>query len=469
MIELNLEHQIMFKNTRSRILKPNVIIIGAGVAGLSVARELYKKGMRPIILEARDRIGGRVHTTTQWGAATDLGASWIHKTQRNPLKTIARKNNLLTYSTVYSSSYPFAKFNSSTVYDPNGKQIPKNKIKEALKQIQDFSNYLKAHLLLHDENYSAADALEEYAKKYPLSTESRNLLRFISAEIGEYETGANLSNISIKTAQQIDPITTGSDDIFVYGYSQLLAQLAKQIPILLNQNVIKISYNSKCVNVFTSKHQYTAPYIVVTVPIGVLKSEKMKFEPPLPKEKINAIKRMGVGVFNKIYLLFDKPFWEINSEWLVLMPRKNFPDESYEILNFYKLTKQPILLVFTSGSFSSKLEKLSDEQILNHIMQRLKTVYGENVSYPSSFLITRWGTDPFSLGSFSYPRVGVTVRDYKLLAQQVESKIFFAGEATSWTDPSTVAGAYISGVKAAREIVALNNRSKLIRISKPNR
>lgn len=454
----------MFKMISNRILKPNVIIIGAGVAGLSAARELYKKGLQPIILEARDRIGGRVYTTTLWGAATELGASWIHKTERNPLKTIARKNNLLTHSTVYSSSHPFAKFNSSTFYDQKGKQIPKDKIKEALKQVQDFSNYLKAQLLLHDEHYSAADALEDYAKKHPLSAESRHLLRFISAEIGEYETGANLSNISIKTAQQIDPITTGGDDIFVYGYSQLLAHIAQHIPILLHQNVIKISYDSKNVTVFTPTHQYTASYVVITVPLGVLKSNKLKFEPPLPEKKINAIKRMGVGIFNKIYLLFDKPFWEINSEWLVFMPRKNFPDEAYEILNFYKLTKQPILLAFTSGSFSSKLEKLSDEQIINHIMHTLKTVYGKHISSLSSFLITRWGTDPFSLGSFSYPRVGVTVLDYKQLAKQVESKLFFAGEATSWTDPSTVTGAYISGVKAAREIIALNKKPKIIEV-----
>ena len=160
-----------------------------------------------------------------------------------------------------------------------------------------------------------------------------------------------------------------------------------------------------------------------------------------------------MGFLNKIYLFFDKTFWDQSIEWISMMPSKEKPKEHYEALNLYKFVKQPILLFFSAGSFSEKTESWTDKKIIDNVMHHLKLMYGNNIPSPSAYLITRWGKDPFAHGSYSYPGVGTTLDDYKTLAAPVANKLFFAGEATSSTDPSTVHGAYMSGIAAAELIL----------------
>lgn len=432
-----------------------VIIIGAGMSGLSAARELNKHGIKCIILEARDRVGGRVHTVKPWGIATDLGASWIHQINNNPLTTLVKKYKIPVVHTDYSHDNTFSMLKSATVFDADGKKMGDERFQTAITQIKHFKTYLDKHGASYSVHFSVTDSLAQYMKDNPMNQDSLDLLTHINGDAGEYENGASLSDTSFKVALDTHPTTSGSDVIFKNGYAQLLKQLTKNIPIVFNQVVTKIAYDPKGVTVSAGGKQYHAKYLISTLPLGVLKTNTIEFNPTLPQDKLAAIQRIGMGTYNKTYLLFDTVFWEKDTEWLVFLSKNNKQNEDFEIMNYYSQSKQPILLVFTTGAFASDLEKLSDQAIVERIMKTLKRTYGDNIPKPKSFLVTHWGTDPYSRGSFSYPRVGSSNKDYELLSKPVGDRVFFAGEATSTTDPSTVTGAYLSGIRAAKEIVEI--------------
>ncbi|EKD69822.1 MAG: hypothetical protein ACD_46C00722G0005 [uncultured bacterium] len=452
-------HSIYAANSSNS--KADVIIIGAGVAGLTAAQELKKQGFSPLILEARDRIGGRVYTVQPWGASTDLGASWIHKSNNNPLKSLVNKNNLQTQPTIYSTDSLAGIIQSADVYDANGKKINDIDITQDFFQIKKFKTYLDKNASSYNDQFSVADAIREYNKTHGMKTEILRLLQHIGTDLGSFESGIENTDISIKGVNEIEAESSagGHDVLFNYGYSQLIAQLTKNIPILLNQVVKQIDYDKNGVTVHTKNATYQAKYVVSTLSLGVLKAGTVNFNPALPAEKQTAIKQMGFGLYDKIYLLFDKIFWNNKHEWQIFLSDSANPDETLEVLNYNRFSKQPILLVFTAGNFAKQLEALPDEQVITKIMAILKKTYGSNSPNPTAYLITRWWNDPFSRGSYSYPRIGSSEMSYKILAKPIQNKVFFAGEATSWAEPSTVTGAYLSGLRVAKEIAQVAKKS----------
>jgi monoamine oxidase len=199
--------------------------------------------------------------------------------------------------------------------------------------------------------------------------------------------------------------------------------------------------------------------VVVTLPVGVLKAGRVKFDPVLPKEKLDAIDHRGMGLMNKAYLLFSEPFWDKNPEWLIFFPPKNAPHETFEAMNYYAKTNQPILLFFTDGSFAKELETKSDQEIIDRIMVTLKSAYGKDIPQPTAALITRWGLDPFAYGSYTYTSVKESPNDVEVLTAPLRNSVFFAGESTYPRESSVVQGAYFSGVKAAQNIVSIHAKA----------
>ncbi|MDR3491123.1 MAG: FAD-dependent oxidoreductase [Gammaproteobacteria bacterium] len=431
-----------------------VIIIGAGSAGLAAAQDLYQHGIKDVlIIEARNRIGGRVWTIHPWGAATDLGASWIHRTNNNPIAELAKKHGVETLPTIYSLGNPLNKFSSFDLYDNNGKKISSEEMKSTLKLISKFNADTSQNKLHLKENASFEDAVNIFTQQEHLQGKNLQLFNFIAKDMIESDAGGDMKQISYSTGNSLHSIMSGNDVLPQGGYIRLFSEFAKNMSISLNNPVTAIHYDSQGVTIVTKKGVYHSRYVVVTLPLGVLQAGTVKFLPELPKEKLAAIKHLRMGFFNKIYLFFDKPFWNLDIEWISMMPNQNNPKPHYEALNLYKFVRQPILLFFSAGSFSEETEGWSDKRILDDVMHHLKLIYGDNISTPSAYLITRWGKDPFAHGSYSYPGIGSSIKDYKNLAAPVANKLFFAGEATSSTDPGTVTGAYLSGLSAAELII----------------
>ena len=221
--------------------------------------------------------------------------------------------------------------------------------------------------------------------------------------------------------------------------------------IRLNQIVQSVEYGEAGVTVTTTQGIFEGDYAVITLPLGVLKSESVSFVPPLPVAKQAAIHNLGMSVLNKVYLHFPDVFWDTDAEWIGYLGERT--GEWASALNLYAYTERPVLLLFNAGEYGLAIEDMSDEQIVQKAMDMLRAVYGENIPDPDGVLITRWGKDPFALGSYSSIYLGATPEDREALAESVENVLFFAGEATSTEFAATVHGALLSGQRAAQEVM----------------
>lgn len=426
----------------------NTIIIGAGVSGLTAAKQLHQAHQDVLIIEAKDRLGGRVHTDYNWGFAIDLGATWIHGIEHNPLIPLLKQQTIVLNS--YNNSKSTDMLKDFALYNSEGKPVSDNSLKLFSSLAYEFIRYSKTQNIMH----SFAQNFTAFAQKKKLDAEQRALLHYALENIYTYEFADDLTQLSRNVYSAYESSTSSGKNAFIpAGYFQLFQQFSRHIPIHLHQIVQQIDYADDDVRVITQKDTYHAKRVIITVPLGVLKANKIIFHPSLPKEKSNAIAQLKMGNYEKLYLLFDKVFWDKNKEWIGMLPKNE--EEAFNIFNYYKYTKKPVLIVFTAGKLARDREKKG--HLKEWAMHHLRTIYGVNIPEPIKVKQSHWINDPFTLGSYSYLPINVDKNVVALLAKPVADKLYFAGEATSTTDPSTVHGAYLSGLRAAHEILTKNH------------
>jgi monoamine oxidase len=187
----------------------------------------------------------------------------------------------------------------------------------------------------------------------------------------------------------------------------------------------------------------------------VLKTGRVQFLPALPAAKRTAISKLGMGVLNKCVLRFNRAFWPGQYDWLGFIPGANAKGQWAEWISLLRPLGQPVLVGFNAADFGRQIEAWTDRQIVASAMLTLRQIYGSQIPDPVAYQITRWVSDPFSAGAYSYVPVGATSRTRDALAASVGGQLFFAGEATHRQYPATVHGAYLSGLRAAQEVIAL--------------
>ncbi len=438
------------KNTQTSI---DVIIIGAGISGIAAAVMLKNKGYRVLILEARSRIGGRIWTEKSLNTPLDLGASWIHGVTSNPIKQLADKFRLKTVPTNYDARQIYRANGTpltdddvtllSDRYDAVYTRILAVQKQRRSSNLSDISWQTALEQELINEKFTTAELTELY---YSLNTEL------------EHEYAADLSQISLFN-WDVEDAFKGDDHLISNGYGQIIEQLVQSAAlssdILTNQIVKSVDYSkTTSVKITTNQTTFEARTVLVTLPLGVLKTNTIKFTPSLPTTKQNSIKKLGFGVLNKTYLRFPEYFWEQDADSQLVNSISTIKGHFAEWLNLYYYTKQPILLGFNAGKHGKEIESMSDESIISEWMQTLRAIYGNDIPDPDGYLISRWNKDPYSLGSYSYVGVGASAKDYQELAKSVNNQLFFAGEATSFDHPATVHGAFLSGEREAKKIMA---------------
>jgi len=424
----------------------DVLVIGAGMSGIAAADFLDDKGLSVLILEARDRIGGRVWTM-YWDEAEkqiDLGASWIHGTTNNPITKIAEDHGIELLET---------DMDSRVILGANGEWIDdytENEIDSLYTQFQEYMWYF-AETVNKDTSVKVAE--ENFINLRNLSEEQKNQLRFIINADLEHDEAADVFDLSLTT--DIGKPFGGLEVIFPDGYLQILDTLDDGLDIRLEHVVSKVEYDDQGVTVTTNQGTFDAKYVISTLPIGVLKAESVEFSPPLPAAKQQAIDRIGMGLMNKLYLIFEDDFWD---DVTLLNYVSSDGGSMWEFLNLNVLG-EPILLGFTVGEHARQLEKLSDEEIVADAMSILRNMYGDETLEPLDYVRTKWASDPYAIGAYSYSHVGVTKSDYTALAEPVMDRVFFAGEATIMDHTATVHGAYLSGIREAQQIYEIDLRN----------
>ncbi|KTD40172.1 amine oxidase [Legionella parisiensis] len=426
----------------------DTIIIGAGVSGLTAAKQLHQAHQDVLVIEAKERLGGRVYTDYNWGFAIDLGATWIHGIEHNPLIPLLNQQTIVLNS--YNNSKPTEMLKDFALFNSDGKPVSENSLKLFSSLAHEFIRYSKTQNIM----LSFAQNFTVFAQKKKLDAEQRALLHYALDNIYTYEFADNLTQLSRNVYSAYESSTSSGKNAFIpAGYFQLFQQFSQNIPIHLNQIVQQIDYTSDDVHVITQSHTYDAKHVIITVPLGVLKANKIIFHPSLPEEKRNAIAELKMGNYEKLYLLFDKVFWDKDKEWIGILPKNG--EEAFNIFNYYKYTKKPVLIVFTAGKLARDMEKRG--HLKEWAMHHLRTIYGVNIPEPIKAKQSHWTNDPFTMGSYSYLPINVDKNIVALLAKPVAEKLYFAGEATSTSDPSTVHGAYLSGLRAAHEILTKNH------------
>jgi monoamine oxidase len=423
--------------------RADVIVIGAGIAGLAAARRLRQANISAIVLEARTRSGGRVWSDRSWGYALDLGASWIHGVAGNPLSELAREWQIATQPTNYESL---------ALYEAGGTRQSEARRVQIGKQLDELLEHAAAfgETLSHDiALQTAIDALLK--ENRPPPRQRRALGYALNATI-EHEYAADAAQLSLWHYDAVNSFP-GGDALFPQGYDQLVRGLGRNLDVRLDHVVRAIDFSKPALEVTSSRGAFHADHAIVTLPLGVLKRGAVRFTPQLPRAKQDAIARLGMGLLNKVYLRFPRRFWENDEELLGYIAERK--GEWAEWLNIAAYSDAPVLLGFNAGSYAQQLETFSDGEIVAAAMRVLRTMYGSHIPEPEDSLITRWAADPYAQGSYSYTAVGASADDYSALAEPVDERLFFAGEATHRDYPATVHGALLSGERAAEEIIAV--------------
>ncbi len=406
------------------------------MAGLSAARKLQDKGFKVTVIEARDKTGGRIRTNRSLGFAFDEGASWIHGPNDNPISPLAAQAGANTFLTDDDRLQVFDV--NGAVYPPAAVEDQYDLYEQALKDVAQQGSLNQSFETVFNGLFPqrAADRFWKY---------------MLSAYL-EFDTGSDLSLLSSQDFDD-DEIFKGADVIITNGYDKVSDFLATGLTIQLNEKVTEIDYSGTTVKVRSNISTYEADYVLVTVPLGVLKRNIIQFSPALPTDKRQAITKTSMSAINKFILVWDTPFWDTNLQYIGYTPEMKGKFNYF--LNVNKFSPVAALMTFAYGNYGLLTENMSDAAVTEAIMEHLRVIYGNAIPTPKNMLRTKWGNDEYTFGSYSFPTTGTRSTDFDVMAKAVENRLFFAGEHTERDYRGTVHGAYLSGSREADKIIDL--------------
>ena len=426
--------------------KNKVLVIGAGISGLAAAKDLNDSGYDVTILEAKDRIGGRLYTDRSLGVPLEVGANWIHDNnpETNPIMKIKKELGLKAHKC--SVAGPAVSFE---VLNKEG-----NKIEISGKDLEkiEFRIGIFAYLAKYLRPSTNISEIFTFVKKLGLLSFIKEEALFVLIQKIALEQAEDPENVSIEALFEQEGF--GDDEAVIGGYDQIAYYFEKELhnKIILNSPIEHINYEQDTIKVISGNEKYEANAVIVTASLGALKKEVIKFTPELPIEKKQSIKKLGWGTLNKVILKFENKFWSDTDFIVIANKESNF----HAWINEEPVCKEPVIVANISGKNAKKFENKTDEEVVQIALNELKAVYGNKVSELNSYYITKWGLDPYIYGSYSTNKAGENSQLLrKQLSTPVNSKLFFAGEATSVRVAGYLQMALQSGVREAENIKKL--------------
>jgi monoamine oxidase len=412
----------------ARAADPDVVIVGAGVAGLAAARALMAAHKSVLVVEARERIGGRAVTdSTSFGFPFDHGAQWIEAGRINPAMAILREQNVK----------PIPDREQQALYI-GGTELPK----------EEYARFEKIAV-------DASRKLVEALKKAPDVPVGRVLVphdpleRLAYALVGPLEAGLENSELSARDfTRQPD---TEPQYAVAEGLGALIARWGAKVPVRTGTRVVRIDSTGTQVLVVTTNGQLSARTVIVTVPTGVLAAGPFGFAPQLAAAKREAIAQLPMALYNKVVLSFARKVIDAPAGSSVSgLTRK---DQAFDAI--VRPHNRDAAIVFLGGAQARQIEEEGSGAAVSFALSAMAEIYGDELrGLLARSFATRWGKDPYARGSWSMATPGNA--DKRLvLAQPHHDRVFFAGEATDPVWATRVGGAYASGLRAAREALAV--------------
>jgi monoamine oxidase len=401
----------------------DVAIIGAGAAGLGAAHALQNSGLSAIVLEARDRVGGRAHTILAApDIVFDLGCGWLHSADKNSFVGIAKQLNFA----IDKTRPPWREQSFDTGF-PHSER-------------QDFIAALDA---FYDRAEEAAESGgDDAADKY---LEPDNRWNPMIHAISTYVNGCELDQVSIQDMQAYED--TGINWRVRRGYGALMTAYGAPCPLALNTEVTLIDHSGTRVRIETSRGTLTASKVIVTVPTDLIADEAIRFHPALPA-KVEAARGLPLGVDDKVMLALEDPD-ALPKDGNLRGATMRTAMGSFHLRPF----GQPCIEGFFGGTFARELENAGDGAFAAESIDQIVALLGSDFRRKLKPLAeSRWAHDPFARGAYSHALPG-HAGDRAVLAAPLDGRLFFAGEATSPNFFSTAHGARDSGERAAREVL----------------
>lgn len=315
------------------------------------------------------------------------------------------------------------------------------------------------------------EAISQYKEIVELTAQDYRLMNWHIANL-EYSNATNLKHLSLG-AWDIDAGNEweGKHTMVVGGYQSVpwgLAHFPSKLDIRKESPVNRITYDEKgggtarveCENGLSIE----ADYVISTIPLGVLKHGSVEFNPPLPPWKRDVIGRLGYGILNKVILVYQERFWDASRDIFGVLrsphSRHSLKQSDYapqrgrffQWFDVSSMSGVPVLLALMAGDAGFDTEHSKNDELVEEATDVLRNVYGAKVPKPIHAVVTRWGSDKFARGSYSSAGPSMKPDDYDTMARPI-GNLIFAGEHTTGTHPATVHGAYLSGLRAASEVM----------------
>jgi monoamine oxidase len=431
-----------------------VLVVGAGMAGLVAGRLLHDSNFKVTVLEARERIGGRVWTDDRVGAPVDLGGSWVHGVAGNPLALWADKRGVRLISSEADRLLIDERASASTRTAQRRKAFMGA---AAFSTAIAFASWKSKFLtnVRGPRSVSVKDAVEPLLHAGWLP----EVDRLVVATFVEGSEGVNGSVWDELSAEEWFP-TEGLDGNAQPqgGFRPLIEDAARGLDVRFNSPVTVLAWSGAgVVATLESSERIEADRAVVTLPVGLLRDGRFRLDPLPPAPQQQAIGRLGygAGVLAKVYLRFPHVFWPEKSKWFGRLP--DAPDRRGTFNTFVSHTEEtgrPILLSFANGQSAVRYDReQSDEEVKQAALASLRKMFGGNrVPEPEAFVFPRWLSDPWSKGGYSYPAIGSPPEDHDDHARPLGDRVFFAGEATEPVEYGTVHAALWSAELAAEAV-----------------
>jgi monoamine oxidase len=405
-------------------------VVGGGAAGVAAARRLREAGVATLLIEARQRLGGRAWSVrSASGFPLDLGCGWLHSADRNPWREIAEARKL----TIDRTPPPWTRPSAQTGF-PAAEQAA---FVEALTRFRESSE--AAGELEPDRPASAL--VDKADRWYPL----------INA-VSTFYSGAELDRVSMRDLARYDD--TGVNWRVVDGYGTLVAAYGEGLDARLACKAQRIDRRGRRLRVETSDGPVETDAAIVALPSSILAEQSELFLPALP-QKSEAAAGLPLGLADKLFLSLEGAE-QFDKDSRCFGRTDRSATAAYHLRPFGR----PMIEAYFGGPLAADLETGGEAAFFAFASAELAGLFGADFARRITPLHSHsWGADPLSRGSYSYALPGKA--DCRaVLAAPVDDRLFFAGEACSKDDYSTAHGAYLTGLAAADQAIAALRRTR---------